>query len=149
MQKSLTWIVIVLIVLGGGYGLYMMTTAPGETQNTDTVIETDANGAAGTVETGTDSSFDDTPGSGINTTPSVKTFTTAEVATHNSESSCWAIIRGGVYDLTAWIGSHPGGERAILGLCGKDGTSAFDKQHGGSGRPEDTLTSFKIGVLAQ
>lgn len=147
MQKSLTWVVIALIILAGGYGLYMMTSTSSDTPVGDTT--TDANGAAGTVEEGTDSSFDDTPGSGINTTPSAQTYTSAQVATHNSASSCWTIIRGGVYDLTVWIGQHPGGERAILGLCGTDGTAAFDRQHGGSGRPEDTLTSFKIGVVAQ
>ncbi len=79
--------------------------------------------------------------------PTVKTYTMAEIATHNNEQSCWTMIRGNVYDLTSWIGEHPGGARAILSLCGGDGTQAFVDQHGGQGRPETELKSFFIGNL--
>ncbi|MBL8158019.1 cytochrome b5 domain-containing protein [bacterium] len=58
-------------------------------------------------------------------------YSAADVASHNSSSDCWSIINGGVYDLTSWIPRHPGGERAIEGLCGKDGSAAFNGQHGG------------------
>ncbi len=75
------------------------------------------------------------------------TYSSAQVATHNSQASCWTSINGGVYDVTAWILKHPGGSRAILSLCGKDGSSAFNDQHGGERRPEAELASFKIGVL--
>ncbi|MCX7589986.1 MAG: cytochrome b5 domain-containing protein, partial [Patescibacteria group bacterium] len=57
------------------------------------------------------------------------------------------VIRENVYDLTSWITKHPGGEKAILNLCGKDGTSLFEKQHGGEKIPEDALAKFKIGKL--
>lgn len=77
-----------------------------------------------------------------------KTYTLAAVAGHADISSCWTVINGKVYDLTAWIASHPGGERAILGLCGTDGTAAFEGRHGGQGEPEATLASFTIGVLS-
>lgn len=76
-------------------------------------------------------------------------YTLVEVAKHNNESSCWTTINGGVYDVTKWIGQHPGGRQTILSLCGKDGTEAFNDQHGGQGRPEAALLSFKIGVLAK
>ena len=89
-----------------------------------------------------------TSNSSASTTPA-RTFTVAEVATHNSQTSCYSIVRGAVYDLTAWIGQHPGGSKAILGICGKDGTAAFEGQHGGKGGPEKALTNFKIGVVAQ
>lgn len=82
------------------------------------------------------------------TSSSAKQFTMAQVAIHNSAASCYAVVRGTVYDLTAWIGSHPGGKQAILGLCGKDGTAAFEGQHGGQRRPENELKGFEIGVLA-
>ena len=71
----------------------------------------------------------------------------AQVATHNSASSCWTAIRGGVYDLTKWIPMHPGGAANILQICGKDGTAAFDGQHEGQGRPENTLAKYQIGTL--
>ena len=74
-------------------------------------------------------------------------YTLADIAAHNSQSSCWSTISGDVYDLTAWIGQHPGGEGAILSICGADGTSAFMGQHGYNGRVNTILASFKIGVL--
>lgn len=80
-------------------------------------------------------------------TPAVKTFTFAEVATHASETSCWTVVRGEVYDVTTWIAQHPGGEKSILSMCGKDGTKGFEGQHGGDARPEAQLEEFKIGVL--
>lgn len=77
------------------------------------------------------------------------TYTMTEVATHNSRESCYTVISGSVYDVTAWISKHPGGQFAILGLCGKDGTDAFTGKHGGQARPESELASFKIGTLVQ
>ncbi len=81
--------------------------------------------------------------------PQAKEFTMAEVATHNSRSSCYAVVSGSVYDLTPWIAQHPGGQFPILGMCGKDGTASFNGQHGGQAQPETELASFKIGTLVQ
>lgn len=72
----------------------------------------------------------------------------ADVSTHASTASCWTVVNNTVYDVTKWILRYPGGTRAILGLCGKDGTAAFTGQHGGQARPESELVSFKIGKLA-
>jgi len=83
------------------------------------------------------------------TNPQAKTFTMIEVATHNSRSSCYTIVSGSVYDLTTWIAQHPGGQFPILGMCGKDGTTSFNDQHGGQAQPEAELASFKIGTLVQ
>lgn len=74
-------------------------------------------------------------------------YTWAQVATHNSSSSCWTVVNGAVYDLTSWISNHPGGEKAIRSMCGGDGSEDFNEQHGGDGGPEKILASFKIGVL--
>jgi uncharacterized membrane protein/predicted heme/steroid binding protein len=84
------------------------------------------------------------PLSGGSTTGS---YTMADVAKHASASSCWTAIDGKVYDVTNWITRHPGGQRAILGLCGKDGSSAFNAQHGGQGRPAAELKQFLVGTL--
>jgi cytochrome b involved in lipid metabolism len=83
------------------------------------------------------------------TTPATPSYTLAQVATHSSASSCWSIIQNNVYDLTSWINQHPGGAKAILSICGKDGTSAFEKQHGGQARPENELKNFLIGVYSK
>lgn len=93
----------------------------------------------------------DPSGSDSTTMPPIPTggFTMAEVETHNSEDSCWTVVRGNVYDVTNWVPDHPGGRRAILSLCGTDGTAAFEGQHGGKDGPESRLTEFAIGSLVQ
>lgn len=70
-----------------------------------------------------------------------------EVALHNTETSCYTIIADKVYDLTSWIAQHPGGSKAILRLCGNDGTSAFTRQHGSSKKAATTLEEFLLGDL--
>lgn len=75
-------------------------------------------------------------------------YTMDDVAAHDSEASCWAAIDGNVYDLTEWIGQHPGGSQRILPLCGTDATAAFSAQHGGQARPASELASFLLGPLA-
>lgn len=90
-----------------------------------------------------------TPSSSNSTTTTLTTFTASDVAAHKDATSCYTSISGSVYNLTTWISRHPGGEKAILSLCGKDGTQAFMDQHGGQGRPEKELATFKIGTLAQ
>lgn len=74
-------------------------------------------------------------------------YTIADVAKHASASSCWTAINGKVYDVTSWISQHPGGQRPILSLCGKDGSAAFNGQHAGQGRPAAELKQFLIGTL--
>jgi cytochrome b involved in lipid metabolism len=85
------------------------------------------------------------------TTPEqkIKGYVLAEVATHSTPENCWTVIRGSVYDVTAWITQHPGGEKAILKTCGIDATLLFDNKHGGSEGPEMALDGFKIGVVAE
>ncbi len=56
-------------------------------------------------------------------------ITLADVAAHNSAQSCFMVIRGKVYDVTSYIGRHPGGN-AILKGCGKDATSMFEGVRG-------------------
>ncbi len=74
-------------------------------------------------------------------------ITMQEVSTHKDAFSCWSVINGSVYELTAWIGSHPGGQETILSICGKDGSSMFDGQHGESRRVLSILGKFKIGTI--
>jgi cytochrome b involved in lipid metabolism len=79
--------------------------------------------------------------------PTPQGYTLAQVAAHNSASSCWTAINGKVYDVTSWIHQHPGGAAAILSLCGRDGSAAFNDQHGGQRRPEQELASFYVAAL--
>ena len=75
-------------------------------------------------------------------------YTLADVATHNTQSDCWAAIDGGVYNLTEWINRHPGGRDKIIALCGTDATKAFHGQHDDQAKPNTQLASFKVGELA-
>jgi cytochrome b involved in lipid metabolism len=79
---------------------------------------------------------------------SASLYTKATVATHNTKASCWSIINSKVYDLTTYVSRHPGGSQSITGICGKDGTSAFTGQHGGSSKPEAILSGFYLAPLA-
>lgn len=80
-------------------------------------------------------------------TESPVVYSLADVAGHAQASSCWTAINGLIYDLTPWIKQHPGGDKAILDLCGRDGSADFNKQHGGQRAPEKNLEGFKIGTL--
>ncbi len=80
-------------------------------------------------------------------TPGATTYTSADVALHNNQNSCWTIVSGNVYDLTTFISKHPGGAKRILSICGIDGTAAFTGQHSGDARPQETITGYQIGIL--
>lgn len=82
-------------------------------------------------------------------TTTTATYTLAQVAQHGSSASCWSTINGKVYDLTNWIDQHPGGPEHILAICGKDGSSDFNQQHGGDAQVESILQQFYIGTLAK
>ncbi len=77
----------------------------------------------------------------------VAKYTLEQVATHNTPEDCWAAVNGGVYNLTAWIAEHPGGQYPIISMCGKDGTTMFLNAHGGQGDPAQELVKLKIGEL--
>lgn len=55
------------------------------------------------------------------------------------------IIKGNVYDITTYVRSHPGGERALLKFGGKDGTE--NVQFHSSKMLEILNNSYFIGKL--
>ncbi|HCB51032.1 TPA: hypothetical protein DEP21_00305 [Patescibacteria group bacterium] len=68
------------------------------------------------------------------------------VKNHSDEASCWTVISGSVYDLTSFIGKHPGGDKAILASCGKDATEMFDQKHGMDPKKWEGLMQFKVMI---
>lgn len=38
----------------------------------------------------------------------------ADVAKHNTDTDCWIIVEGNVYDATPYLSNHPGGKDIIL-----------------------------------
>lgn len=83
----------------------------------------------------------------LNTVSTGQVFTLSQVSTHNTVANCYSAINGSVYNLTSFVANHPGGQSAIASLCGKDGSAAFNNQHGGQQRPVNELANFKIGTL--
>ena len=74
-------------------------------------------------------------------------LTLEEVQKRNSSASCWSIVYENVFDLTKWITKHPGGAEKIRAICGKDGTTSFERQHEGDGGAANQLSSYFLGKL--
>ena len=72
-------------------------------------------------------------------------FTINEVSKHNSENDCYLIINNKVYDVSSYIGYHPGGLWSIVSFCGKEATGIFARIH--SNRAWDLLRRYKIGTI--
>lgn len=86
-----------------------------------------------------------------NTKKESKLFSMEDVAKHNTRDDCWLLIHDKVYDLTAFIDSHPGGV-AILEGCGRDATELFETRPMGSKTPHSDkartrLDEYYIGDL--
>lgn len=146
-----------LLIIGIGAFVFMqnndMPAAPAQPETSALPTETGAqtSGSAETTPT-TPAAPNGQPVPATPSTPATPTasgITSAEVATHASRASCWSTINGNVYDLTSWIPKHPGGESAILSLCGTDGSRKFNGQHGGDSGKLRILSGFKIGVAAK
>lgn len=131
-MKKIIWILLALIILIGGYYLFKPKTNNTNYSNME-------QNASSTNDIASTTKLDDTP--------ALRIFTKIDVSSHSSSDSCWAIIEGKVYDLTSWIGKHPGGDKAILSICGKDGTEAFDGKHGMDPKAKAVLPKFYLGDL--
>ncbi len=109
------------------------------------------NSTAVTVPSDSSVPSNSTDQSGIsNNNQQAKTFTTDQIAQHNNQSSCWLIISGKVYDVTDFLGQHPGGAGVILNYCGQDATQAFATQDGRgshSSAATQELNSYLIGSV--
>ncbi|XP_031431614.1 cytochrome b5 reductase 4 [Clupea harengus] len=55
--------------------------------------------------------------------------TEEELKKHNTRTDCWTCIRGMVYNVTAYMDFHPGGEDELMRAAGIDGTELFDQVH--------------------
>ncbi|XP_039476172.1 cytochrome b5 reductase 4 isoform X1 [Oreochromis aureus] len=55
--------------------------------------------------------------------------TEEELRKHNRREDCWTCIRGMVYNVSAYMDYHPGGEEELMKAAGVDGTELFDQVH--------------------
>ena len=60
---------------------------------------------------------------------------------------CLCVPCAEVYDISHWIGRHPGGSIPLLQYAGRDMTDAFRAYHGPDGKAAKTLASYYVGEL--
>lgn len=73
-------------------------------------------------------------------------LTTSEVGKHNKSSDCYLIIKNKVYDVSTYIGYHPGGSNTIVSRCGQEVSGIFASIH--SNFAWDLLGKYYIGDLS-
>lgn len=145
-MKIIFGIVGTAVILGG---LFLFLTAPKvDTQQASVTqgAQTQDTQVAATTSAGMQNQNTTAGAPAVDVTASP--YTMKAVATHSGAASCWSAVNGKVYDLTSWISQHPGGAERILSICGKDGSAAFNDQHGGQRRPENELAGFLLGDLS-
>ncbi|KIM39895.1 hypothetical protein M413DRAFT_446813 [Hebeloma cylindrosporum] len=49
---------------------------------------------------------------------------------HNKRDDAWSAFNGKVYNMTAYLPFHPGGEKELMRVAGRDGTQLFASTHG-------------------
>lgn len=80
-------------------------------------------------------------------TSSSTVLSAAVVAQHASSADCWSIVNGSVYNLTGWIGLHPGGSGVISAMCGIDASAAYTAQHRTQSKPAGKLAAYRLGAI--
>ncbi|KAJ2979457.1 hypothetical protein NUW58_g7193 [Xylaria curta] len=53
----------------------------------------------------------------------------AEVAKHNKTDDCWVVINNNIWDVTDWLGKHPGGQQVIFDHAGGNASGAYNGKH--------------------
>lgn len=75
-------------------------------------------------------------------------FTEREVACHCTKESCWVLMGTRVYDVTAFLRMHPGGEALIRSRSGKDVSQAMEgPPHRHSENARRWMEQYYIGEL--
>lgn len=85
---------------------------------------------------------------GILSALAAETTVTPEVLSEHAEAKdCWLAIEGGVYDVSDFVASHPGG-RSLTDHCGTDATEVFRLRPGGTEHSlaaRQMLANYRIG----
>ena len=152
MHKTIISVAVGIVLIGGiGYLVYSQNNKRGGevAQPTPTPVSQQEEDGASNVTSPTPTPIATKKPASTPASVGAQSYSAAQVAAHNSRESCWSTINGNVYDLTSWIPKHPGGEEAILKLCGTDGSAQFNNKHGGGAQQAIILAGFKVGVAAQ
>lgn len=65
----------------------------------------------------------------------------------NLKTDCWIIIDDKIYDMSQFLYEHPGGQKAIRLLIGKDATNHFYEIHHKSLLQEQYVQDMVIGTV--
>jgi len=78
------------------------------------------------------------------------TIPSHDVTSHNTEESCYVTIGTYVYDITSFVGDHPGGGRLIIEYGGKDVSDILRNEisHSHSETAYEILKVHHIGFVA-
>lgn len=82
-----------------------------------------------------------------------KTYSATEVSQHKSQSDCWLIIDGEVYNVTEYVARHRKHDYDITRHCGTESSTGWNEKPE-SGKPhsrkaERLLKKYHIGTLAK
>jgi cytochrome b involved in lipid metabolism len=85
----------------------------------------------------------------MSTNKRIKIYTVEDVQSHQSPSSCWVTRCGKVYDVSAFLPDHPGGDDIILKYAGQDIKEAMKDpgEHDHSDSAYDMMEEYVIGRL--
>ncbi|KAI0376652.1 FMN-dependent dehydrogenase-domain-containing protein [Hypomontagnella monticulosa] len=70
-----------------------------------------------------------------------------EISKHRSLDDLWLVVDDAVYDLSHFVGEHPGGAAVLLQHAGRDATAAYSEVHSPSLIKTSLPASSHIGVL--
>jgi 4-hydroxysphinganine ceramide fatty acyl 2-hydroxylase len=76
-------------------------------------------------------------------------YTTEDVARHTTPLSCWVTRSGKVYDVSAFLPDHPGGDDLILKYAGRavEAVMKNPDEHDHSDSAYEMLDEYVIGRL--
>jgi 4-hydroxysphinganine ceramide fatty acyl 2-hydroxylase len=79
----------------------------------------------------------------------VRIYTAEDVSAHRSTGSCWISRKGKVYDVTAFLPDHPGGDDFILKYAGQavDDAMADPNEHQHSDSAFEMMEEYFVGRL--
>ncbi|XP_058818380.1 cytochrome b5 isoform X2 [Topomyia yanbarensis] len=78
----------------------------------------------------------------------LKQYSLADVAKHNTLQDLWFVIDDKVYDVTKFQNEHPGGEEVLLESAGKDATNEFNDV-GHSTDAKQQMKQFIVGEIVE
>ncbi|KAI8606236.1 cytochrome b5-like heme/steroid binding domain-containing protein [Dissophora ornata] len=70
-----------------------------------------------------------TSGTDLRGVMAIGRYTLADLKAHNKADDAWTVLNGKVYNITAYLPFHPGGEKELLRCAGRDGTRLFNLTH--------------------